>query len=75
MKMIDKIINSVCKTDSLPIVGGATGAFTQTPKLFPYFPTWETVISTIVVAAIGAVVGYLIKLVLDRIFHKRQTDI
>lgn len=62
--MITKLYNSVCSTDSLPIIGGASGAVIQAHNIFP---TWETIIYTIVVAAVGAAVGYVVKLFLDYI--------
>jgi phosphate/sulfate permease len=67
--MINKL-KMVFKTDSLPVVGGGFGAFSQTPKLIPWLPTWEVIISTIIITMIGAIVGYLVKLLLDRIFIK-----
>ena len=50
-----------------PVGGGTIGAVSQI-NLFKYFPTWEVCISTVVVAAIGAIVGYLVKLGLDKLF-------
>lgn len=67
-----KLISLIWSTDSLPIVGGATGAVTG-GKLLSYLPALETVISTIVLAVLGSVVGYFIKLLLDRIINKRNT--
>lgn len=69
--MIDKF-KMIFKTDSLPVVGGGLGAFSQTPKLIPWLPTWEAVISTIIITAIGAIVGYLVKILLDHIFIKSR---
>ena len=58
-----KIFNTIFSTDIFPVAGGATGAV-----LAPYksmFPTFEAIIYTIVIATIGAVVGYMVKLGLD----------
>ena len=66
--MITKICNDLFKTDSLPVIGGAGGALTQTHNLM--WPTFEQIIYTMVIAAIGATVGYLVKLLLDYLFKK-----
>jgi len=66
--MITKICNAVFKTDSLPLLGGASGALTQSQNLL--WPTWEQVVYTIVIASIGAIVGYIIKLLLDWLLEK-----
>lgn len=67
--MIDKI-KLIFTTDSLPVVGGGIGAFSQALNVAALLPTLEAVISTIVITTIGSVVGYLIKLILDKIFKK-----
>jgi len=68
----------IFNTDALPIVGGATGALTQVvkePEIIirtvksSLLPSLELIICAISVAAIGSVVGYLIKMLLDRWFH------
>ena len=66
--MIQRICNSVFKTDNLPIVGGASGALL--PNASPMFPNPEHLIYTVIIAAVGATVGYLIKLLLDYLFDK-----
>jgi len=68
--MINKIISIIFNTDSLPIIGGATGAVTQAKKLVSYMPSVDAIISTIVITIIGATVGYLVKIFLDMLFHK-----
>jgi len=55
-------------TDILPVLGGASGAATQIDKITPYLPSMEAVTSTIIITAVGAVIGYLVKLVMDRLF-------
>jgi preprotein translocase subunit Sss1 len=71
MKMSDNIYDFIYNklSDCFPVGGGAVGAVTQV-KDFTFLPTWEAIVSTIVVAAIGAAVGYLIKLLFDIIFYK-----
>jgi hypothetical protein len=66
--MIVKIVHSIFSTDTLPIVGGATGALTQIKSII--LPTFDIIIYTICIAAIGAIVGYLVKLFLDWLFLK-----
>jgi len=60
--MIQKILSNIFNTDSLPIVGGAGGAITQAGIILP---TQDLVINTIILAGIGAMVGYMVKLFLD----------
>ena len=67
MKMI-KIYNALDTV--LPVLGGGVGASTQISNLTNYFPTWELIISAIIITIIGAVTGYFIKLLLDKIFKK-----
>jgi len=71
--MINKVISIIFNTDSLPAVGGATGALTQVKKILAGIPSIETIISTIIIAAVGATVGYLIKILLDMLFHKPKS--
>lgn len=59
-------------TDVLPVAGGGIGAYSQASNILAFFPTAETIISSIVITAIGAIVGYLIKLALDKIFKKKN---
>ena len=63
--MITKILTLIFRTDSLPILGGASAAISQTVKILNYFPTWELVCSTIIIAFLGAIVGYLAKVLID----------
>ena len=69
---------SMCKetyfklTNGLPIIGGGFGAFTQSTNILQYFPAIESVIATIIITIIGGVVGYITKMILDRIFCKRK---
>lgn len=51
-----------------PPVGGATGA------LLEAFPHFSSILSTIVLAAIGATVGYLVKLLLDWVFKVKRHE-
>ena len=55
-------------TNSLPIVGGGFGAYTQLSNIFEYFPEIQTITTTIIITIIGGIVGYLTKRVLDKIF-------
>ena len=66
--MIEKIYTRF--SESLPILGGAGGAASQIKQITQYFPSWETVISSIIITVIGAVTGYLVKVLLDRVFKK-----
>ena len=52
-----------------PVGGGTIGASTQL-ETFVQNTKWGMVWDTILVAAIGALVGYLVKKVLDYIFEK-----
>lgn len=55
-------------SDAFPIGGGAAGAVSQVQHL-SYLPTWEAVVTAIIVATIGATVGYFVKLGWDIIFR------
>jgi len=66
--MITKVFHAVVNTDNLPVVGGATGALTQVKNIM--FPSIDTIIYTICIMAIGATVGYLIKIFLDWLILK-----
>ena len=66
--MITKVFHAVVNTDSLPVIGGATGALTQVKNVM--FPSIDTIIYTICIMAIGATVGYLIKIFLDWLILK-----
>mgnify|MGYP001568762465 CR=1 FL=1 len=57
-------------TDIFPPLGGATGALTSKGIVGQVFPEWEVIIYTIILAAVGAVVGYLVKLFLDWFIKK-----
>ena len=62
--MMTRLFNTIFSTDSLPIFGGAAGAVGGNELLSP-LPQFEVIVSTVILAAIGAVVGYLVKLLLD----------
>jgi len=66
--MITKVFHAVVNTDNLPVVGGVTGALTQVKNVM--FPSLDTIIYTICIMAIGATVGYLIKIFLDWLILK-----
>ena len=55
-------------SNSLPVLGGGIGAFTQINNIFQYFPAIETITATICITIIGGIFGYLTKRVLDKIF-------
>jgi len=57
------------------MVGGA-GSTTAyfAPKMIAIFPTWEAIVSTIIIATVGATVGYFIKIALDAIFQRKKSD-
>ena len=56
-------------TNIFPIGGGSAGAIYQMNSITSYFPTWEVIVSTIIVGIIGACIGYGVKLALDYIFR------
>ena len=66
--MITKVFHAVVNTHNLPVVGGATGALTQVKNVM--LPSLDTIIYTICIMAIGATVGYLIKIFLDWLILK-----
>ena len=70
--MITKILSTLSNcTDALPIAGGSIGALTQvnaTIKAAAFLPTWEAITAMIILASVGAFVGYFIKLLLDWMF-------
>jgi len=59
-----------------PVGGGSIGAVAQANNVdfVQYFPQWEAVISTIIIAALGAVIGYMVKLIFDLIFRDFKKD-
>ncbi len=69
---MSKIYNYVLNkfSDLFPVGGGAIGAVTQIDKIEQTFhwPQADMIVSTIIIAAIGAIVGYLVKLLFDIIF-------
>lgn len=68
--MSEKLFCLIYKfNDFLPVAGGAGGAVSQA-KQFQFLPTWEVVVSTIIITIIGAVLGYGVKLLLDIVFCK-----
>ena len=52
---------------ALPVLGGSTGGIITSFIL----PSAEQMVTTIILAAIGAIVGYFIKLILDIYFKNR----
>jgi hypothetical protein len=64
--MIKNAIHAIFSTDAIPIAGGATGAIMNTI----IFPPASTLISTAILAGLGAFVGYFVKLCLDKMFAK-----
>ena len=62
------MITKIFSTDILPVVGGASGAAVaaDTEKLF----TAHDVIVFVIMTIAGAVIGYLVKLLMDKIFKK-----
>jgi len=68
-ELIDKIIS----TDSLPVAGGSVGAVSTLSvesSNFLHFVNHDQILATIVLAAIGAFIGYFVKLGLDELFKK-----
>jgi len=63
-----EMINTI--KNILPLLGGAGGAASQINRLTEYLPNLETIIASIIITIIGAVTGYLVKILLDRIFKK-----
>ena len=70
-----KIFNTIFRTDSLPVIGGgaggATGAFLDS-RVIEYLPSSEAIVITVILSAIGAIVGYLVKLLLDYLIKKSK---
>jgi len=64
--MIHRIINGVFSTDAFPVAGGSIGAVSSVSIL----PSQDMVVETIILAVLGAVVGYLVKLIADYIVKK-----
>lgn len=54
----------------LPITGGGLGALTSAKECLQFLPSWENVIGTIVITIIGGITGYMVKLLLDKLFKK-----
>lgn len=54
--------------NSLPYLGGLLGANTAPAnEVLNHLPTFEAVVYTIIISALGAFVGYLVKMVLDKL--------
>lgn len=68
--MIEKIYTKC--SEALPVIGGAGGDASQIKEITAYFPSWETVVSSIIITIIGAVTGYLVKVLLDMVFKKKK---
>lgn len=62
------MVRYICSSDILPVVGGASGGFAAAEAL----PSVQSVLVYIGMTIIGAIVGYLVKILLDKIFkHKK----
>lgn len=66
--MLKQMFRFICSTDFLPVVGGASGGVAAAELL----PSVQAVTTYVIMAAIGAVVGYLMKLLLDIIFKPKK---
>ena len=62
-----KIYNAL--NNSLPMLGGSAGAISQVNN-YSDIITLELIFTTIIIGIVGAVAGYLVKLLLDKIFKK-----
>jgi len=68
---MEKIIYVICKVaNAFPIGGGAIGALSQIKKLTEFMPSWETLISALIVSIAGACLGFLVKLLLETLVRK-----
>lgn len=63
-----KFTSFFTSTDSLPVVGGSVSAVAY--EQISLLPPLQLIINTCVVAVIGGVVGYIVKLLLDKFFTK-----
>lgn len=70
--MISKILTSLSSTDVLPVIGGAGGAFTSQIYTLSMFPNWEVIVYMICITSIGAITGYIIKILLDKLFKRKE---
>jgi len=61
--------NTLERLSTILPVGGGTSAGIFVSFVFP---SPEQIVSTIILGAIGAIVGYLVKLLLDKIFKKNE---
>ena len=66
-----RFIGALCSTDSLPMAGGAAAAVGG-QSLINAIPPVEALISTIILASLGATVGYVIKLLLDYLILRKK---
>lgn len=67
----------VFETDALPVMGGSSGTMCSMAYLTPVltvFPTWESIVlilvSVVIMGVVGGVIGYMVKIILDRWFRK-----
>lgn len=67
--MINKIVLAVCSTDIIPVAGGSAGAVVG-GNMTCSLPSPTAVLTTIILAIVGATVGYLVKMLLDYIAKK-----
>jgi hypothetical protein len=56
--------------EHLPVFGSVTGAITQVHNITQYLPSWESIISCVIITIVGGITGYLIKLLLDKILKR-----
>ena len=64
----------IFSTNSLPPVGGAAGALTSQVQIIEYMPTWEAISVAVILSIVGAMTGYIIKLLLDLIIKKYKNS-
>ena len=66
--MINSIRNYITTTDIFPVAGGSIGAVSS--PLIINLPSQDMILGTIILAALGATIGYIVKLILDYIVKK-----
>ena len=67
LKIIERISNF------LPVIGGGIGGVSQAGDVIEtasHFPPHEMIIEVLIISFIGAIVGYLVKLLLDFVVRK-----
>ena len=63
-------IDSFMYKSGLPMMGGSVGALTQVNGDASLFPTLSVIIHIIIVATIGAVIGYMVRSFFDWLCRK-----